>query len=321
VVTATNERGVESATALVEVVDIPLAGLTATNDSPTALGSATTFTATITAGTNVTYTWEFGDGTSAAGAEVTHNYTEVGSYTAVVTVTNSGGVETDVTTVQIVDVPITGLAASSDSPTLLGSATTFTATITAGTNVTYTWEFGDGTSAAGAEVTHNYTDAEAGSYTATVTATNNSGAQSATTLVEVVDIPITGLEASNDSPTELGSVTFFTATIQAGTNTTYTWEFGDGTSGSGATTTHNYAQTGIFTATVTASNSRGTEGVSTVVQMVDVPITGLTASSDSPTELGSATTFTATITNGTNVTYTWEFGDGTSAAGAEVTHN
>jgi hypothetical protein len=33
--------------------------LTGTNDGPTALGSATTLTASVTAGSNVTYTWAF----------------------------------------------------------------------------------------------------------------------------------------------------------------------------------------------------------------------------------------------------------------------
>jgi hypothetical protein len=70
--------------------DVAITGLTVTNGSPTSLGQATTFTATITGGTNVTYQWNFGDGTSSTlGASVSHLYATSGVYTAVVTATNS----------------------------------------------------------------------------------------------------------------------------------------------------------------------------------------------------------------------------------------
>ena len=181
--TATNSHGVESASQVVEVVDVPIAGLTASNDSPTELGSTTTFSATITAGTNVSYIWKFGDGTTAVGAEVTHAYAQIGNYTATVTATNSHGVESASQVVEVVDVPIAGLTASNDSPTLLGSATTFTATITAGTNVTYTWEFGDGAIASGVMLTHTY--AAVGDYTVLLTATNPRGVVTTTTTASI----------------------------------------------------------------------------------------------------------------------------------------
>jgi len=80
------------------------------------------------------------------------------------------------TAVTVVDVPITGLRAAS-SPTTLGTATFFTATIGDGTNATYVWDFGDGDTGSGATVTHIYV--ALGAYTATVTATNGAGSVSA----------------------------------------------------------------------------------------------------------------------------------------------
>ena len=49
-------------------------------------------------------------------------------------------------------------------------------------------------------------------------------------------------------------------------------------------------------------------------------ISGLTASNDGPTALGQPTQFMATVTNGTNVSYDWDFGDGNSENGAVVEH-
>ena len=85
----------------VAVSPMPITGLAATNDSPTPLGQATTLTATVIAGSNVTYTWAFGDGVTGSGAVVTHTYTDTGSYTAVITAGNSVSVLTATTTVTI----------------------------------------------------------------------------------------------------------------------------------------------------------------------------------------------------------------------------
>jgi len=68
---------------------VPVAGLTATNDSPTLLGQVTTLTATVSAGTNVSYTWAFGDGQFGSGAVATHVYPAVADYTATITASNS----------------------------------------------------------------------------------------------------------------------------------------------------------------------------------------------------------------------------------------
>jgi PKD repeat protein len=107
--------------------------------------------------------------------------------------------------------------------------------------------------------------------------------------VTIVDAPISGLEATNDSPTELGNTTHLTATIATGTNVSYDWSFGDGSFGNGENPTHIYPDLGSYTAIVTATNSVSSAAATTLVSIVDVPVTGLLAENDSPTELGFAT--------------------------------
>jgi hypothetical protein len=65
-----------------------ISGLTAFNDGPTELGMTTALTAVISSGTNVSYTWDFGDGQSASGPLVSHTYAAAGTYTATVTAVN-----------------------------------------------------------------------------------------------------------------------------------------------------------------------------------------------------------------------------------------
>ncbi len=177
------EEGAWGADTVIVAVEEGITGLTARNDSPTQLGDATTLTATVTAGSNVTCLWDFGDGEMGSGNVVFHTYPDVGMYTAVVTASNSLNVMTATTTVTITDTLVAGLMATNDSPTPLGGSTTLTATVAAGSNVTYTWVFGDGESGSGKVVSHHYP--ACGAYTAVVTASNSANLVTATTSVKI----------------------------------------------------------------------------------------------------------------------------------------
>jgi hypothetical protein len=90
-----------------------------------------------------------------------------------------------------------------------------------------------------------------------ITATSGDAVTTTHMVALPIKVPIAGLTAANDGPTELGSATAFRVTISAGTNVSYTWDFGDGVVGTGAQVTHVYAAVGTFTASVNARNSRG----------------------------------------------------------------
>lgn len=87
-----------------------------------------------------------------------------------------------ITTITVRDTAIIALIASNNGPTVLGDSISLTATAT-GSNILYTWDFGDGSNGSGATINHTYTTV--GDYTATVTASNGTGAQRTTTLVSV----------------------------------------------------------------------------------------------------------------------------------------
>jgi len=74
------------------------------SSSPDTPGQTTTFQSTST-GTNLSYQWNFGDGSPPVGSQaptITHVYTDVGSYGVVLTATNSAGSSTAFGTVEIV---------------------------------------------------------------------------------------------------------------------------------------------------------------------------------------------------------------------------
>jgi PKD repeat protein len=83
------------------VTDVPITGLTTGNDGPTILGDVTNLMASVAGGTNVNYTWAFGDGTPGSVENPSHIFPDVGMYTAVVTASNSTNTMTASTVVTI----------------------------------------------------------------------------------------------------------------------------------------------------------------------------------------------------------------------------
>ena len=66
----------------------------------------------------------------------------------------------------------------------------------------------------------------------------------------------------------LGSSTQFTAAVVAGTNVSFTWAYGDGNTGAGATSAHTYGAPGNYTAIVTATNSTNSIAITTPVSIL-----------------------------------------------------
>jgi uncharacterized repeat protein (TIGR01451 family) len=244
------EAGSASAAGVVAAIQ-PVSGLTAINDSPTSLGAPTTFTASVAAGGQLSYTWDFGDGITGTGAIVSHTFAAPGIYTATIAARNPVSQDSAETIVHV-EVPITGLSAANSSPTVLNASTVFTAYLDGGSSPVFSWDFGDGASGIGQVVTHTFP--AAGSYTATLSAANAVSAASHQTSVRVASA-IAGLSVVNSSPTLLGEPTTFTATLAAGSHVLYRWDFGDGVMGSGQFAMHTYPTFGVFTATLTASNT------------------------------------------------------------------
>ncbi|MCM2679205.1 glycoside hydrolase family 6 protein [Echinimonas agarilytica] len=153
---------------------------------------------------NLTYSWNFGDGTTASGDMVSHTYNSAGIYLATVTV--SDGEKESSASISITAVGNEAPIASASASPVSGSApldVDFDASQSSDPdngpdNLSYSWDFGDGTSGTGVSPSHTYT--ENGSYQATLTVTD--GELSSTTIVSIfvgdvaerVDNPFVGVK-------------------------------------------------------------------------------------------------------------------------------
>ena len=73
----------------VDVQGAPLLDLQVTSDAPGTVDVPVIFTATVSSGEPVAYTWAFGDGGTGSGTPSSHSYSEAGTYTVTLTATNA----------------------------------------------------------------------------------------------------------------------------------------------------------------------------------------------------------------------------------------
>ncbi len=169
-------------------VNAPIAGLAAQSTSPQPPGTPVFFTATVTAGTNVTYAWSFGNGGTATGATPNRTYAAIGVYTAVVTATNPLGSSSVSIPVTIADTPISGLAITGPLTPSINTPTAYAASATTGSNLLFAWSTDHGQSGSGSPI--SLTFPTLGSHTITVTATNTTGSQTVQHFVTVVPVQL-----------------------------------------------------------------------------------------------------------------------------------
>lgn len=136
-------------------------------------------------GSIVRYSWDFGDGASSDSANPAHTYAAAGTYEVRLRVTDNGGDrDRDSTNAVItegggnpppVNTPPTA-AANGPYAGTTGTAISFSSagsTDADGTITSYAWDFGDGANSSTANPTHTY--ATAGTYSVTLTVTDDAG--------------------------------------------------------------------------------------------------------------------------------------------------
>ena len=270
--------------------------------------------------------WDFGDGTTSTEQDPTHDYVKAGSYEVSLTVTNqaSGCSETKTQTVQIIrEVADFSL---SNSETCRNAPVTFDAinSIPGHINL-YTWKFGDGTtiSDSSSSISHQYKKAAAYDVTLILKDVNGCLDSISRPLAVTVDGP-TAVFHSTVAGTCLNStVNFSDSSYSDGTHPIqqYSWNWGDGSTENltSGPFSHLYTAPGNYTVTLMVTDAKGCSDTlrKTNAVVISKPVAAFSADTLSCTS--EPINFTNS-SSGPSLTYSWEFGDGTTSAQKNPVH-
>jgi PKD repeat protein/alpha-tubulin suppressor-like RCC1 family protein len=284
----------------------------------------------------VTYAWDFGDGTTGAGANATYTYGSPGTYTATLTVTSASGLTAQTTRsipVGTTD-PVASFAASPERgnpplPVTFDASGSFHPDAPVGQIVSWAWDFGDGATGSGQIVNHTYT--ASGAFAVVLTVTDNHGASgTATTEVRVNAAPVASFSVAPDTAPLTVIVNAAASHDPDGQIERYAWDFGDGTviADGAVVESHTYAVGGIHTITLTVEDDGGltstTERTVTVQSLTAVARFTAEVLGSQPYQtflLDASSSFPPT--GATITSYTWDLGDGSppiSQASPQLTH-
>lgn len=271
--------------------------------------------------------WSYGDGTSGTGQFSSHTYNAPGVYTVCM---NEVDFVTGLTVCTYCDSVVVG-AGSNCSFTYNGSGTFGSPTVFTAANApagsVYYWDFGDGSPViTGQSVTHIY--AAPGSYNACLSI----GFQGAIVCVTCQPVNIStngpGCQASFVSVSVGLNAYFIDQSILNLPNLpplpgpiSYSWNFGDGNSSTLQFPNHQYSNPGTYVVclVVSAVGCTSTYCDSIVIDTTSNPI-GCSAFFVF-TQLSPYNLVGVNLSNGTNLNFSWDFGDGSPlVSGAYPSH-
>jgi PKD repeat protein len=283
-------------------------------------------------------TWTFGDGGTASTQQATHTWANSGSYPVVLTVSNSAGSSSATKTYNVSGPPqariITDAAcfwtgSAIECKVWRDEPVSFQDN-SVGEVTSRMWNFGGGNTANGATATHTFTNE--GTFPVALTVGNSYGSDTETyQFVVTARAPVVLLETDAAC---VGSACSATTGQEIGFRdrskgrvNSRLWEFGDGGTATAQDVTRAYTRQGNFVLKLTVSNDKGSASTSRTMTVrnsvpkavasfgVDTSCGGGTCSA----LVGQELRFTDTST-GAVEQRSWDFGDGETATGQQVTH-
>lgn len=265
----------------------------------------------------INWLWNFGDGTTSTDENPSHTYPSSGNYNISLTITNENYCTYTKTAANFIS--IAGNAVSSFSLNNTNTCAPINIQFTnLSTNaVSQLWEFGDGATSTLQNPSHSYS--ANGSYTVTLHSYNASGCEAISQHVNavVLNLPVAGFNATF-SP---GCAPLLTNFANTSTNAIqWLWNFGDGSSSTLQNPTHTYILPGDYDVRLVAFNSSGCGDTLTLNSYIHVINTA--GNFTPPPSITGCVPFNTTFSDITPgaVSWTWNFGDGTSSTQQNPSH-
>ena len=270
----------------------------------------------------VSYEWDFGDGSPLSNAvNPTYVYSDTGTFTVTLTVTDGSGLTDSWTEDYIVRPPIASFVLIPSIGCALPHTVFFTDQSTFPD--TWFWDFGDGNTSTLQNPVHNYTSV--GTYVVTLTVTD--------TIYGCWDTKTDTVKVGSPAAVVDGGFGHFgcgpltvnfteSSTVPFGSITDWFWDFGDGNTSTQQEPTHIYQDPGVYTVSLTVTSNTGC--TSTDVNPFFVQVIGPDVNFGANVFSGCpplTVNFTdSTIFGAPIISWSWNFGDGNTSSLQNPTH-
>lgn len=263
--------------------------------------------------------WNFGDGNTATGDTVTHVFNLPGTYIVTLTVTlPSGCVGITQDTVRIIQ----PTASFSYNPGFYCNSrrVRFDAATTNADSLI--WNFGDGNSLTTNQTTVFHTYTTAGIFVPSLTVHVNGGCNLTVPGPDTIKIEqlLAGFYTREQRNCNSTIISFIDSSSSFFGITNYAWNYGDGSTGSGSSSTHTYTTAGTYNVQLIITGLGGCKD--TIIHPVNIVINAtpvITISGPVQACVQSQLTFSSIIQSADSIsTITWSVSDGTSGTGNDL---
>lgn len=271
--------------------------------------------------------WDFGDGTVDSGLTPANLYSQTGTMSVSLIVTDSNGCASTLTKPDLITVNPPPVADFTSNDTIACNAplnTTFINQSISGVGgaLSYQWAFGNGDSSTAANPTYTYTSS--GNYTVSLQVTDTAGCVDDTTISHFISIGAenAGFTVNDPSGCQPFTTSFANTTQPGDSGTQYLWYFGDGDTSNALHPIHTYQDSGTYdvrlvvTSRANCSDSFILQDAVTVMPAPDPQITlSDTGACQPPLQVQ----FQANAPGATS--WLWHFGDGDTATAENPQHS
>ena len=280
------------------------------------------------------FTWDFGDGTTGGGDRPVHVFDEPGDYRVTLTIEGDRAAQCDNTNsdemrVRVVEAPIARI----DAPdrVALGDAVVFDASgssAASGRILAWRWDFGDGGTAEGAQAEHVFKTAGPHIVSLAIDTDAETSCSAVTgqrsILVNAAPLP----DAGEDVVVGVDQEILFDASGSSdpdGAIVNYSWNFGDGTTGSGMYVRHRFRESGQYEVDLTVTDDsdvhNNTASDRRIVTVNHAPVPAIDAQASAcAAEAVAFSGSRSSDPDGQIARFEWRFGNGTTVDDAEAQH-
>ncbi len=277
--------------------------------------------------------WDFGDGKTATGINVSHTYQHPGLYQLHLRVEDDSSSPCNFATstrkVWINTAPIVDAGANKRAAILedvhFNDSVSFD---TDGNIIQYQWDFGDGSQATGKIVSHKYQ--KDGNYKVTLTVTDNAKLVNSSTsdylTVAVNHVPEAIASVNTNRAARKESLYFsgIDSFDPDGKIVDWFWDFGDGNKGKGSKIEHTYTDSGTYTVKLTVKDDSGTSSdLSSTKFQVVINKPPIAKAGEDQLLTVSEIHFDGSQSydpDGSITAWHWNFGDGQQGTGVRTSH-